>query len=93
MKFYSNRPSIPDAADYQNMVRSIFDSGFLTNFGQCHNELLRKLKIVFKTENLALGNNATTALACVIRALTDKQNQGYHNPIHILSYLPFNCLG
>lgn len=73
MKFYSNRPSIPDAADYQNMVRSIFDSGFLTNFGQCHNELLRKLKIVFKTENLALGNNATTALACVIRALTDKQ--------------------
>lgn len=73
MKFFSNRPSIPDTTDYQNLTQSIFDSGFLTNFGRYHNELLSKLKAVFKTENLALCNNATTALACVIRSLTDGQ--------------------
>lgn len=73
MKFYSNKPSIPDAADYNTLAQSIFDSGFLTNFGQYHNELLSNLKKKFQNENLALCNNATTALACVIRSITNEQ--------------------
>ena len=71
MKFYSNKPSIPNKEDYQQLVESIFDSGFLTNFGQYHNDLLEKLKLRLNSKNIALCNNATTALACVIRSLTD----------------------
>jgi dTDP-4-amino-4,6-dideoxy-D-glucose transaminase len=73
MKFYSNKPSIPNAADYNTLIESIFDSGFLTNFGQCHTELISKLRTTFQTENLALCNNATTALTCVIRSITDEK--------------------
>lgn len=72
MKFYSNKPSIPKIEDYQQLVGSIFDSGFLTNFGQYHNKLLEKLKLKFDSKNVALCNNATTALACVIRSITDQ---------------------
>lgn len=72
MKFYSNKPSIPKTEEYQQLVGSIFDSGFLTNFGKYHNQLLEKLKLKFNSKNIALCNNATTALACVIRSITDQ---------------------
>ena len=71
MIFYSNKPSVPKTEDYQRLVESIFDSGFLTNFGQYHNALLEKLKRKLDTKNIALCNNATTALACVIRSISD----------------------
>jgi len=71
MKFYSNKPSIPKLEDYQKLVGSIFESGFLTNFGKHHSDLLEKLKQKLNSKNIALCNNATTALACVIRSITD----------------------
>lgn len=71
MKFYSNKPSIPKSEDYQQLVEHIFDSGFLTNFGQYHDTLLEKLKLKLNSKNIALCSSATTALACVIRSITD----------------------
>jgi dTDP-4-amino-4,6-dideoxygalactose transaminase len=49
-------------------VRDVFESGWLSNMGQKHNELEEKLKNLLKVPNLLLFNNGTIALLSAIRA-------------------------
>ena len=55
--------------EFTEMIRPIWDSAWLTNMGEYHQELERQLKEYMKTDNLVLFVNGHMALEMVIQAM------------------------
>mgnify|MGYP001779599094 CR=1 FL=1 len=63
------RSSMPSLEEFTEMIRPIWDSAWLTNMGDYHKELERRLKEYMGTENLVLFVNGHMALEMAIQAL------------------------
>jgi dTDP-4-amino-4,6-dideoxygalactose transaminase len=63
------RPSLPPVEEYEQLVREIFSSRYLTNGGMQHQKLEAALKEKLETPNLRLFTNGHLALECAISAL------------------------
>ncbi|MBQ7795074.1 MAG: DegT/DnrJ/EryC1/StrS family aminotransferase [Lachnospiraceae bacterium] len=63
------RSSLPPLEEYVEMLKPIWDSAWLTNMGQYHEEFKAQLKQYLKAENLELFVNGHLALELGIQAL------------------------
>lgn len=68
-KILITEPLLPSFDDFVEQSKDIYESKWLTNMGQKHNELEEKLQIELKVKNLSLFNNGTIALLTAIKAL------------------------
>ncbi len=68
-KTFVTSPLLPDYSNFENQVKDIWSSKWLTNMGTKHNELEDKLKGELKVKNLSLFNNGTIALLVALKAL------------------------
>lgn len=68
-KMYTARPSLPPVDEYIKRIRDIWESKWLTNIGEQHNEFERKLKEYLRVENVSLFVNGHMALEMVIQAM------------------------
>ena len=71
-----NKPTLPPFEEFMKVCETIWNSGYVTNFGNTHSMFLEALKKRFLINNLALSNNATTALMGMIRllAINDREH-------------------
>ncbi len=63
------RSSMPSFEEFTQMIRPIWDTAWMTNMGDYHQELERQLKEYLKTDNLVLFVNGHMALEMAIQAL------------------------
>ena len=63
------RSSLPPLEEYVEMLKPLWESAWLTNMGDYHEELKRQLKIYLKTQNLELFVNGHMALELALQAL------------------------
>ncbi|MDR1765522.1 MAG: DegT/DnrJ/EryC1/StrS family aminotransferase [Lachnospiraceae bacterium] len=63
------RPSLPPFDEYVGMLRSLWDSAWLTNMGPCHEELREKLAAYLHVPHVELFANGHLALEMVIQAM------------------------
>ncbi len=63
------RPTMPPLAEYQELLEQIWESRWLTNRGQFHRELERRLAEYLGVENLSLFCNGTIALLLALQNL------------------------
>lgn len=63
------RPSLPPVEEYEQLVREIFSSGFLTNGGAQHRRLEAAMREKLETPYLRLFTNGHLALECALAAL------------------------
>lgn len=68
-KILVTRSSMPSYEEFTEMIRPIWDSAWLTNMGQYHQELEARLKEYMGTEKLVLFVNGHMALEMAIQAL------------------------
>lgn len=68
-KMYTTRPSLPPVDEYIKRIKDIWESKWLTNIGEQHNEFERKLKEYLGVENVALFVNGHMALEMAIQAM------------------------
>lgn len=68
-KIFVTRPLLPSLSSLETHLNDIWESKWLTNMGQKHNELESKLRDVLKVPNVSLFNNGTIALLVAIKAL------------------------
>ena len=68
-KIYVTQPLLPDINDFENHIRDVWHSKYLTNMGDKHNELETKLKDVLKVRYCSLFNNGTIALLTALKAM------------------------
>lgn len=66
---YVTKPFLPPFAEFEPMLRAIWDRQILTNGGPCHQEFEERLAQHLGVAHVALFNNATTALIMALRAL------------------------
>lgn len=66
---YVTRPMLPPLADYNALLETVWDSGWLTNGGRQHQELERALSAYLRAPHLSLFNNGTIALIVACQAL------------------------
>lgn len=66
------RSSMPDLQEYVDEIASLWDSHWLTNAGQKHNELEKKLKEYLGADNLLLTVNGHMALELALQAMDIK---------------------
>jgi dTDP-4-amino-4,6-dideoxygalactose transaminase len=66
---YITRPRMPELEDYHKCLEKIWDSRWLTNGGQFHEEFERRLKEYLGVEHLNLFVNGTIALLVALQAL------------------------
>lgn len=67
---YVSKPLLPNIDDLHKHINKIFESGFITNMGQEHNLLEKKLKDELCVKYLNLFNNGTIALLTAIKAFS-----------------------
>ena len=63
------RSSMPSFEEFTEMIRPIWDSAWMTNMGDYHKELERRLKEYMGTDHLVLFVNGHMALEMAIQAL------------------------
>ena len=63
------RSSLPPFEEFTEMLKPIWESGWLTNMGDYHKELEQKLKEYLGADRLVLFTNGHMALEMVIQAL------------------------
>lgn len=68
-KIFVTQPLLPDLDDYISQIKDIWQSKWLTNMGEKHNLLEKKLKDILKVQNVSLFNNGTIALLTALKAL------------------------
>ena len=61
--------SMPSYEEYCEVIKTIFDSRWLTNMGPLHEEFSKKVSGYLGAENTALFTNGHLALCCAIKAL------------------------
>jgi dTDP-4-amino-4,6-dideoxygalactose transaminase len=66
---YVTKPFLPPYAEFEPMLRAIWDRRILTNGGPCHQEFEDRLAAHLGVPQVALFNNATIALVVALRAL------------------------
>lgn len=66
---YVTKPSMPDLNDYMKEIESLFDSHWITNMGQKHKALEKKLVEVMEISNVTLFTNGHLALEAAVDAL------------------------
>lgn len=54
------RSSLPPLEEYVEMLKPLWESAWLTNMGDYHEEFKRQLKVYLKAQNLELFVNAAT---------------------------------
>lgn len=60
---------LPDFAGYSNLLKQVWDRGWVTNNGQCVQELESKLKEFLGVKHLFLVSNGTVGLEIAIKAM------------------------
>lgn len=68
-KLNTTKPFMPPLDEYVEMIKNIWQSAWLTNMGDLHNELENKLKVYLDVDNLSLFVNGHMALEMVLQAL------------------------
>ena len=63
------RSSMPPFEEYSEMIRKLWESHWLTNMGELHQQLEHALKAYLGTPELTLFINGHMALESVLRAL------------------------
>lgn len=66
---FVTRSSMPPYEEYIEMIKPLWDSHFLTNMGEYHNELERRLKEYLNVDNISLVTNGHMALEMAIQSL------------------------
>ena len=66
---YVTKPILPALKDVNQKLKAIWQSKWLTNHGNMHNELEQKLQAVLKVRNVSVFNNGTIALLTALKAL------------------------
>lgn len=66
---YLTRPLIPDSRQFENQLNNIWGKKWLTNNGEKHQFLEKRLTDHLKAPHLSLFNNGTIALIVAIQAL------------------------
>lgn len=68
-KLFTTRPTLPPIEEYMEQVKKIWDSRWLTNMGERHNEFEKNLKTYLGVDNISLFVNGHMALEMVIQAM------------------------
>lgn len=68
-KLFTTKPTLPPLNEYMEQVEKIWDSKWLTNMGERHNEFEKELKTYLKVDNISLFVNGHMALEMVIQAM------------------------
>ena len=68
-KIYVTRPSLPPFEEFIHLLREIWESGWLTNQGQFHEQFEKQLSQFLEVENTNLFTNGTIALVTALQAL------------------------
>ena len=68
-RIYVTQPLLPELSEFNEHLKDIWDSKWLTNMGSKHNELESKLREVLKVPYVSLFNNGTIALLTAIKAM------------------------
>ncbi len=68
-KINVTRSSMPEIEEYIEEIRGLWDSRWLTNMGEKHNELQNELCSYLSTDNVSLFANGHLALEAVIAAM------------------------
>ena len=68
-KILVTQSSIPLFEEYTKEIKSIFETKWLTNMGEKHNELEEKLKKYLNVDNITLFTNGHMALLSVIHCM------------------------
>jgi len=90
---YITQPNLPDLAGFNQYLRKIWDSRWLTNDGQFHQQFEQCLKQHLQLEYLNLFNNGTIALLVALQALRINSGQVITTPFtfpassHVLYWL------
>jgi len=66
---FVTRPAMPPFEQFSDRVRSLWETGWLTNQGQLHGELEKRLESYLAVENLSLFCNGTIALLVALQSL------------------------
>ena len=66
---FVTRPTMPSFDEFSERLRPLWESQWLTNQGQLHAELEKRLEIHLGVENLSLFCNGTTALLVALQSL------------------------
>ncbi len=66
---YVTRPLLPDLDRYHALLKEVWRTARLSNFGPFHDQLERRLSERMVTSHVSLWNNGTTALLAAIRGL------------------------
>lgn len=65
---YVTKPVLPRLKDFNEQLKRIWESGVLTNGGQIHDELERKLSEYLGVPHISLTSNGTSALELIAEA-------------------------
>ena len=68
-KILVTESSIPEFDEYINEIKSIFETKWLTNMGEKHKELEKRLKEYLRIKNISLFTNGHAALTVGIQAM------------------------
>ncbi len=68
-EIYVTRPSMPSKEEYYEEISTIWDTHVLTNMGEKHNKLERRLEEYLKVPNVSLFCNGHMALELAIQAM------------------------
>jgi len=68
-QIYTTRPILPPLDTLSEKFKPVWQSKWLTNHGEMHNNLEKKLQDVLKSYYVSLFNNGTTALLIALKAL------------------------
>ena len=68
-KILVTRAYMPHIEEYETYLKKIWDSRWLTNMGQLHNQLEEDLKGYLDVENLELFTNGHLALEMALQAM------------------------
>ena len=66
---YVTRPLLPDLKELTEQLQDVWDSKWLTNFGEKHTVLQEKIRDILKVPYASLFNNGTIALITACQAL------------------------
>lgn len=68
-KIYVTRSLMPPFEEYINEIKSIWDTGLMTNMGNFHNKLEKELLNYLEVENISLFTNGHLALELLLQAM------------------------
>lgn len=66
---YVTNPLLPDINDFISEIETIYNSRWLTNMGEKHNNFEVELQHIVKVKNVSVFNNGTIALLVALKAL------------------------